>query len=181
MPRKPKSSSSSLAGVLRQEHHNTEPSPLNLSPEKAIISNKTIATSNIAPLEVESPQNTLKIEKNELEVSQDKELQNRVIDLETELQQQKNLVTNLQTEVERSQELQKQLESQQRLIRELQDKLRQEEEVKQEKEVKEPQESLELAIKPKYGYIMPNRPMTRLLDNPSAAKNLSNEEIGWFD
>jgi DNA repair exonuclease SbcCD ATPase subunit len=173
----------SLSDVLREEvkHHNTESSSLRSSPETVVISNETIATSNLTPLEVESPQNTPEREKNELEVSQNNELQNRVIDLESKLQQQKNLVTNLQTEVKRNQELQKQLETQQRLIRELQDKLQQEKEAKQEKEVKEPQKSLEIVIKPKYGYIMPNRPMTRLLDNPSAAKNLSNEEIGWFD
>jgi DNA repair exonuclease SbcCD ATPase subunit len=165
----------SLSDILREgvKHHDTESSES--SPEKVIIPNET-AKSDIAPLKLESPQKTPEIGKNEPEVSQDNVLQNRVIDLETELQQQKNLVTNLQTEVERSQKLQKQLEAQQQLIRELQDKLQQEKEAKQEKEIKEPQESLKLAIQPKYAYILPN-----LLDNPSAAQNLSNEEIGWFD
>jgi hypothetical protein len=103
------------------------------------------------------------------------EKNNRVIDLEAELQEKKHIVHNWQTELERTQELQNILEAQEKLIRQLQEKLQQEP-IQQEKE------DLQLVTQPiKYAYIMPNRPIARFLDNPSAAKNLSNEEIGWFD
>jgi predicted RNase H-like nuclease (RuvC/YqgF family) len=166
-------------------------------PEKTIESNKPTLTPEITASEPISPADRSKETKKEPEKTiepvndrQNRELQNRVIDLESKLQQKDRLVVDLKAELEKSQELEKQLETQQRLIRELQDKLERERKAKEELEKRavkaekreiDPKEVLKLVEKPKYAYIMPNRPMTRLLDNPSAAKNLSNEEIGWFD
>jgi TolA-binding protein len=185
---------SSLSNLVKEEvrERDTESLSPTTSPEKSAIP----PTEGTTPV-VKSSQNTAKTTSKEPEksidspqssqdrVSPNNELQNRVSDLESELQQHKNLVTNLQTELEQKQELQKQLETQRKLVRELQTKLQQQESVKKEPEKeKQPEkakESLELTSKPKYSYILPNRPMIRLLDNPSAAQNLSDEEIGWFD